>query len=214
MIGVPSTGLHTNGYSLARRIAFDHLKLTWTALFPSWAERSVTHCSSRIARTCQLVTAAARDWPHQGHGSHHGRWHHREPAEDSSRWDGGADPHLVVDDSPVVHVVAGERSRAGLRHDAHVQHGYRVDRRDALPTRRRGQERARRQCHRRDRQRGAERSRICNGVGSHLLRTLARRGPSDVDRGTSRRNYPCLCLIASTAMRLIAKWALPAPSLS
>ena len=28
LIGVPSTGLHTNGYSLARRIAFDHLKLT------------------------------------------------------------------------------------------------------------------------------------------------------------------------------------------
>ena len=28
LIGLPSTGLHTNGYSLARRIAFDHLGLT------------------------------------------------------------------------------------------------------------------------------------------------------------------------------------------
>jgi phosphoribosylformylglycinamidine cyclo-ligase len=27
LIGVPSTGLHTNGYSLARRIVFDHLQL-------------------------------------------------------------------------------------------------------------------------------------------------------------------------------------------
>jgi phosphoribosylformylglycinamidine cyclo-ligase len=28
LIGIPSSGLHTNGYSLARKIAFDHLRLT------------------------------------------------------------------------------------------------------------------------------------------------------------------------------------------
>ena len=27
LIGVPSSGLHTNGYSLARQIAFEHLEL-------------------------------------------------------------------------------------------------------------------------------------------------------------------------------------------
>lgn len=34
LIGVPSTGLHTNGYSLARRIAFDHLKLDVHSVIP------------------------------------------------------------------------------------------------------------------------------------------------------------------------------------
>jgi len=34
LIGLPSSGLHTNGYSLARRIVFDHLGLTVNSVVP------------------------------------------------------------------------------------------------------------------------------------------------------------------------------------
>jgi phosphoribosylformylglycinamidine cyclo-ligase len=62
LIALPSTGLHTNGYSLARRIAFDVLGLSVDSMSMSWARRWVTRCCGRIDRTCRRLAAARRGW--------------------------------------------------------------------------------------------------------------------------------------------------------
>ena len=85
LIALPSSGLHTNGYSLARRIAFDVLGLA---------------VDSHVAELGETVGAALLR-PHrsylpqigplldvgldQGDGAHHRRRHHREPAADAAR---------------------------------------------------------------------------------------------------------------------------------
>ena len=47
VIGVPSSGLHSNGYSLARRALRSRVASRWTTRRRSWAARSPTSCSSR-----------------------------------------------------------------------------------------------------------------------------------------------------------------------
>ncbi len=130
LVGVPSTGLHTNGYSLARRIAFDHLKLEVDSFVPE-LNRTIGDALLEPHRSyLTLIRPMLASRAHQGHGAHHRWWHHREPSHESCP---RALPRVMrtsaLDRSAGVYVVAGERSRARLRHDAHVQHGHRADRR-------------------------------------------------------------------------------------
>ena len=49
--GLPSTGLHTNGYTLARKVLFDVMGLRVDTEVPSWAPRWAAPCSRRTAPT-------------------------------------------------------------------------------------------------------------------------------------------------------------------
>ena len=130
LVGVPSSGLHTNGYSLARRIAFEGLGL---------------RVDSHVEALGTTVGQAFLE-PHRSYLSL------VQPLLDGGRIKGMAHitgggitdnlprilPHgtaavvrsLVVGGSTALSLVAGQRGRPVRRHDAHVQHGHRLDHRD------------------------------------------------------------------------------------
>ena len=53
VIGLASSGLHTNGYSLARKIFFERLGSSRTATCPSWATPSAMSCSKCTSATAR-----------------------------------------------------------------------------------------------------------------------------------------------------------------
>ena len=125
LVGVPSSGLHTNGYSLARRIAFDQLGLRVDSHVPELG----TYARRGIPRTAPVVPAAgappAGRRPHQGDGAHHRRRHYREPAARASARHRGGGGRRRRGRYRRCSGGCQERARAGGRHDADLQHGHR-----------------------------------------------------------------------------------------
>ena len=80
LIGLPSSGLHTNGYSLARKIAFDELKLKVDSHVPDLGETIGAGAVAPASLVSAGDSTVAGPRPDQGHGAHHRRRHHRQPA--------------------------------------------------------------------------------------------------------------------------------------
>ena len=77
LLGLPSTGLHTNGYSLARKLLFEVAGYGPDTLLP---EVGATVADALLARAPQLPEAhpgAARRRAVARRGAHHRRRHHR-----------------------------------------------------------------------------------------------------------------------------------------
>ncbi len=129
LIGLRSTGLHTNGYSLARAILFEKLSLSADGIV---GELGCTVADEllRVHRSYLPVVRpllAARVV--RGPRPHHRRRHHREPPADPSPGDRGAHRQVRLDAECGLPLSAACRRRGRGRDVPLVQHGHRPHRR-------------------------------------------------------------------------------------
>ena len=86
LIGLPSAGLHTNGYSLARHVLFEPGGLTSdTFVAGAWRDRWRGAARAAPCRTCTSMRPPIEAGLVKGHGAYHRRRHHRESAARPSR---------------------------------------------------------------------------------------------------------------------------------
>ena len=88
LIGLPSSGLHTNGYSLARKVCFELEKLDVTDTLPG-TDQTVADALLAIHRSYLAPGHAPGEGPQAGgHGPHHRRRPDRQypPRAARRRW--------------------------------------------------------------------------------------------------------------------------------
>ena len=121
LVGVPSSGLHTNGYSLARRIVFDTLKLRVDSHVGELGQT----VGDALLAPHRSYLPVARGHSNQRDGPHHRRRDHRQSAADSPARYRRSDRRGIVDRSPALLVAATGGRCADRRHDADLQYGHR-----------------------------------------------------------------------------------------
>ena len=129
LVGVPSSGLHTNGYSLARRIAFDQLGLTVDSHIPELGRTLGDAFLEPHRSYLPLVRPLLDGGRIKGMAHITGGGITDNLPRDSAARHGGGRRRGRLGGAAAVPLAASERPRAGRRHDADVQHGHRADHR-------------------------------------------------------------------------------------
>ena len=116
ILGLPSNGLHTNGYSLARKLLFEVAKYS--------PETYVNEIKNKVGN--ELMRTHKSYWPavRGGLGAHNGRRHYGEPATRAAARDGGSNRAWVLARATYFRAPPATRQRAPGRDAAHVQHGH------------------------------------------------------------------------------------------
>ena len=123
LIGLPSTGLHTNGYSLARRIVVRRARAAASTPVPELGatvgDALLRPHRSYLRRSWPLLDTRLR----QGHGAHHRRRHHRESAAHAARGLGADIDRASWTVPPLFAWLQRAGGSAGRRDVPRVQHG-------------------------------------------------------------------------------------------
>ena len=125
LVGLPSSGLHTNGYSLARRIAFDVAKLDVRAVVPELGRPIgeallVPHRSYLPVIRPLLAGTLIKGMAHITGGGITDNLPRVLPAGTHARID-----EIFVADAGSVRMAAARWRRSRCRYAADLQHGYR-----------------------------------------------------------------------------------------
>ena len=129
VIGVASTGLHSNGYSLARKIAFDiaghkvddHVE----ELGQTVGEALLTPTQIYVRPVRKVLTLLPREERGARHRPHHRRRPARKSRTHPARGDSGRDRPRQLADAAGVHLAAAARRGRSGRDGPGVQHGPR-----------------------------------------------------------------------------------------
>ena len=131
LIGLPSTGLHTNGYSLARKLMFevaDYKTTQYVTAIKEKAGAALMKTHRSYLHVIQKLVAAGID---HRHGAHHRGRNHRESAADFAQGHRGADRAGFVAGAADLRPSARFGPGFAGRNDAHLQYGHRADRGDS-----------------------------------------------------------------------------------